>query len=400
MATAPAPNTIVIPPEEIIAATFGPFVTGIMLQMMLMGVIVVQVYDYYRVFGNDPPSYKIVVGMLFGVTILQATMDYTQLYRCAVIFYGNFDKFDDTDWTLWWEIAVTAIIGSICQAFFLERCWNATKSMIAVGVGAIGILLSLASGIASTIEFQHIRRLSLVPGIPGPILTWLISTAVVDLGIAIVLMWSLTSRKTKFRKTETIVSRIVRLTFTTSSLTATIAVVNVVLYLGLPGKAYHLLPQLSMGKLYVISTMVTLSSRQELREIMQTNDHASYADSGSNNKLGGATTNRGRRTSLSHTKVVNGGLTSNNGIQVRTHTVTYTHDDHDGEAALAVDDKRGQDFVDLEEQSQSDMELDRMDRVPKSNVQLPQETRGTDASMDQSVRGKAPTFTRLGGVLH
>jgi len=39
MATVPAP-----PPLEIITATFGPFLTGIMMQQLFMGVVVVQVY--------------------------------------------------------------------------------------------------------------------------------------------------------------------------------------------------------------------------------------------------------------------------------------------------------------------------------------------------------------------
>jgi len=39
MATVPAP-----PPLEVITMTFGPFLTGIMMQQLFMGVIVVQVY--------------------------------------------------------------------------------------------------------------------------------------------------------------------------------------------------------------------------------------------------------------------------------------------------------------------------------------------------------------------
>lgn len=46
-----------IPPEALIQATFGPFVTGIMLQMLLMGVITIQVYDYYvRSFETSPSA--------------------------------------------------------------------------------------------------------------------------------------------------------------------------------------------------------------------------------------------------------------------------------------------------------------------------------------------------------
>ncbi|KAG9019136.1 hypothetical protein FRB90_006204, partial [Tulasnella sp. 427] len=232
--------------------------------------------DYYRAFTKDSLFYKCLVGLLFAVTVLQCTMDFKILYRCTVEFYGNFDKFDDTDWTLWWEIAVTAIIGAMSQSFFLERCWGATKSWIVLIVGGAGILTSLASGIASTIMFQNIQRLSRVPEIPGPILVFLIGTAVVDLGIAAVLVWSITRVKSKFRKTETIIGRIIRITFQTSALTATIAVLNVVLYLTLPGEAYHLLPQLIMGKIYVISVMVTLSARSAIREILEQSAGTSY----------------------------------------------------------------------------------------------------------------------------
>lgn len=325
MATVPAP-----PPALVIEQTFGPFVTGIMLQQLLMGVIVVQVYDYYRVFTKDSPFYKSLVGVLFSVTVLQCIMDFKILYRDTVQYYGNFDKFDEPDWSLWWEIAVTAIIGAISQLFFLERCWSATKSYIVVGICGAGILTALASGIASTVKFEMVRRLSRVPEIPIPISIFLIGTAVVDLGIASVLIWNITRVKSRFRKTETIIGRIIRLTFQTSALTATIAVLNVILYLALPGEAYHLLPQLVMGKIYVISVMVTLSARTGMREILEQNggttyqgtrrgDQATSSDQAAS-KLQFSTANRALPTQ-------NASSTNLGGIQIST--TTYIRDDND-----------------------------------------------------------------------
>lgn len=264
------------PPRETIVQTFGPFLTGIMLQQLFMGVFVVQVYDYTRMFQKDPFYIKALVGVLTAATTLQAVMDYITLYRCAVTYYGNFDKFDDTDWSLWWEIAVTAMVGTIAQAFFLTRCWSATKSKIVVAIGTVAIIASLVSGIISTVEFQHIKRLSRVPEIPVPITFWLVATAVIDMGIAAVLVIALLRMKTPFRKTEAIITKMIRVTMETSSLTAAVAVINLILYLALPGQAYHLLPQLTMGKFYAISVMVTLASRKELRDIIQQAEYASY----------------------------------------------------------------------------------------------------------------------------
>ncbi|KZW01106.1 hypothetical protein EXIGLDRAFT_719492 [Exidia glandulosa HHB12029] len=267
------------PPEEVIVMTWGPYVTGIMLQQLFMGVFVVQLYDYFRMFQKDPLYIKGLVAALATATTLQAIMDYLTLYRCAVRFYGDFDKFDDTDWSLWWEIAMTAIIGTIAQSFFLTRCWSAVKSKIIVVVGGAAIITSLIAGIDSTVQFQNIRRLSLVPNIPVPITLWLSATAVIDVGIAVVLVVALIRMKTPFRKTEAIITKMIRVTMETSSLTAATAVVNLVLYLALPGEAYHLLPQLVMGKFYAISVMVTLASRKELRDIIEQAEYASYITS-------------------------------------------------------------------------------------------------------------------------
>lgn len=34
-------------PEAVIEATIGPYMTGIMLQMLFMGILSTQVFDYY-----------------------------------------------------------------------------------------------------------------------------------------------------------------------------------------------------------------------------------------------------------------------------------------------------------------------------------------------------------------
>ncbi|KAG8743168.1 hypothetical protein FRC10_000307 [Ceratobasidium sp. 414] len=284
MATTPVAGNPIIP-DAIVQATFGPFVTGIMMQQLFLGVFCVQVYDYWRIFPTDTIFNRLTVGVLALLTVLQGTMDYINLYRNAVKYYGVFDKFDDQDCkshfirSLFWEIGVTALLGTVAQIFFLERCYSATKNKIVAVVVGAGIIASLAFGITSSVEFQGIKRLSLVPNIPIPIVGWLTATAVLDVSISGILIYSLLRVKTPFRKTEAVITKIIRVTMETSTVTASIAVINLVLYLALPGEAYHLLPQLIMGKMYAISVMVTLSSRRDLQEIMSSPPNTSYYES-------------------------------------------------------------------------------------------------------------------------
>ncbi|CAE7173949.1 unnamed protein product [Rhizoctonia solani] len=265
--------------QEIIDKSFGPFVTGIMMQQLFLGVFCVQVYDYWRIFPTDTTFNRGMVLSLTIMTLLQGTMDFINLYRNSVTYYGNFNKFDEQDWSLFWEIGVTAILGSIAQVFFLERCFSATKNKIVLVIIGTMIAVSLGFGIASSVEFQRIVKLSAVPSIPIPIVGWLTLTAVLDVLISAVLIWTLLRVRTPFRKTEAVITKIIRVTMETSSITASIAVINLVLYLALPGEAYHLLPQLIMGKMYAISVMVTLSSRKDLQEIMSSPPTTSYYES-------------------------------------------------------------------------------------------------------------------------
>lgn len=266
-------------PASVIESTFGPFVTGVMMQQLFLGIYCVQVYDYWRMFPTDTTFNRATVASMTVVTVLQGVMDYINLYRNAVKYYGNFAMFDIQDWSLWWEIGVTALAGTIAQIFFLERCYSATKNMIVLIVVGLAIATSLAFGIASSVEFQRIAQLSRVPEIKNPIVPWLTATAILDVAISAILIYALLRVKTPFRKTEAVITKIIRVTMETSSVTASIAIVNLVLYLALPGEAYHLLPQLIMGKMYAISVMVTLSSRKDLQEIMSTPPTTSYYES-------------------------------------------------------------------------------------------------------------------------
>ncbi|CAE6468127.1 unnamed protein product, partial [Rhizoctonia solani] len=142
---------------------------------------------------------------------------------------------------------------------------QATKNkFVLVGIGAT-IATSFGFGIVSSVEFRRIVNLSAVSTSPVPIVGWLTLTAGLDVLISAVFIHTLLHVRTPCRKTKAVITRIIRLTMETSSLTASIAVINLVLYKALPGEAYHWLPQLIMGKMYAISVMVTLNSRKDLQ---------------------------------------------------------------------------------------------------------------------------------------
>ncbi|QRW12784.1 hypothetical protein RhiLY_11783 [Ceratobasidium sp. AG-Ba] len=192
-----------------------------------------------RIFPTDTIFNRATVAALTILTVLQGTMDYINLYRCAVKYYGDFTMFDEQDCKCCASVCCTdligfkglvlgdwchALIGTVAQIFFLERCYSATKKQDRRHCRLARDFDPLGFGIASSVEFQRIVHLSLVPEIPVPIIGWLTATAVLDVLISAILIYSCVSR----RLSATVITKIIRVTAETSTVTASIAVINLV----------------------------------------------------------------------------------------------------------------------------------------------------------------------------
>jgi hypothetical protein len=74
------------------------------------------------------------------------------LYRTAVIHYGDYDAFDLQDWTMWLEPGVTAVIGSVAQVYFLQRCWKYAKSRLVLAILVLCMLSQFRAYFLSNID--------------------------------------------------------------------------------------------------------------------------------------------------------------------------------------------------------------------------------------------------------
>ena len=71
----------------------------------------------------------------------------------------------------------------------------------------------------------------------------------------------LTRFDTSFKKTHDLVNKLIRLTVETGALTATIAVIDLILFLAASNTDYHITPALLLAKLYSNTLLVVLNSR-------------------------------------------------------------------------------------------------------------------------------------------
>ncbi|KAJ7704577.1 hypothetical protein B0H17DRAFT_13579 [Mycena rosella] len=257
------------PSPSIITATVGPLVLGFAFQQLLLGMIFAQARRYYvGCAARDGKLYSFLVGIMVMLNVLEGAMDIHVLYRTIVTHYGDYQYFDMQTWTMWAEPGITALIGFLAQLFFMERCVRVTNYSPYVIAGlSLLALLSLGSGIAVSISFFKVKLFSRLAKIPIPISFWLISTAVTDLAITAILCVALgwSQRNMSYARAETAISRLIRLSIETSLVTAVVALANLGLYFGMITTAYHLLPQFSICRVYTITVLATLMTRDALR---------------------------------------------------------------------------------------------------------------------------------------
>jgi len=109
---------------------------------------------------------------------------------------------------------------------------------------------------------------------------WLITSALVDILIAVTMMWLLRrTRGIEGRYSSFVLPRVVRLTVETNILTASVAVITFVLYIAFPNEIYYTCPAGVIGKLYSNTLFVTLNNRIYFR------DHSSPVSSGDDTHL-------------------------------------------------------------------------------------------------------------------
>ncbi|KAJ7649837.1 hypothetical protein FB45DRAFT_1049998 [Roridomyces roridus] len=211
------------------------------INIFMMGCLTIQMWRYFEFHEADPRTTKAFVIVLFLASALQCATDFELLYRAFIIHYGRITAWDHFSWTFGYEPAWTAIIAAMSQAFFLQRCYTVTRSIWVAIAGGLGILLSLAAGIAVTTSLSQRPYYTETSVAVVQATIWLIATAVTDVGISIILA-------THLRKMNTGFKQIVRLTFETAALTSLVAFIDLLLYITM-GKqnTIHLALQMIVG---------------------------------------------------------------------------------------------------------------------------------------------------------
>ncbi|KAK0480978.1 hypothetical protein EDD18DRAFT_1337096 [Armillaria luteobubalina] len=255
-----------IPAGYPIAELSGPYIVAGLLNWGLFGTLSVQLYLYYLAFPNDRRSLKYLVYGIYVTEFMQTMFVAHDMFAMYGYGFGDLDALTKMNF-LWITVPImSAIVSCVGQIFYAYRIFVLSKSrIIPISIICVSLTSSVAAMItgvyafeASTVLKLGDRKTSIAIGI------WCGASALCDILIAICMTYYLMRRNTGFHRTRVLVTKIIRLTIETGSVTAIVTLLTFILFIGFPGHTYHSAPALLVPKLYANAIYMVLNSRFQI----------------------------------------------------------------------------------------------------------------------------------------
>ncbi|KAJ7776062.1 hypothetical protein DFH07DRAFT_1056768 [Mycena maculata] len=254
------------PPGLAIVQLSGPLIVADLGDWGLTGAMIVQLYLYYVAFPNDTRFTKCLVYIVCCLQLVQVIMASLDAFSNFGYGFGDIVALTKIDLSWFSGPIISGIVSFIVQSFYAFRLYNFSKSRI---IPVLIVVASLAFVVPAFMIGRiclevgvftelNTRRISIIGGV------WLSGAALVDVIIAVSMTYYLIMSDTGFRQTHAMVTKLIRSTIQTGSLTASVAVVTVILFFAFPEKGYYLTPITFMPGLYANAMLALLNSRLKI----------------------------------------------------------------------------------------------------------------------------------------
>ncbi|KAH8094483.1 hypothetical protein BXZ70DRAFT_1034476 [Cristinia sonorae] len=246
--------------------TIGTLLVGIIFNTFLYGLVMFQFASYYRTKFNDPRPIKLMVLFLF---IIDNVHSVAVIYMLWEICVTNFDNPDILNYALWpypFTPIATALAAFATQVFLGYRIFRLTKNTLLYGFIVFLAVPSFALGMACGIRAWIINVLAELV-VLGPLVTaWLSMQVGIDMFITVTLSLTLWRSRTGFRRTDTVLNRLIRGAIQTGLFAGIFSMGDLATFLKYPDTNFYGMFAIPIGRIYTNTLLDTLLARDELRD--------------------------------------------------------------------------------------------------------------------------------------
>ncbi|KAJ6552985.1 hypothetical protein B0H19DRAFT_1236145 [Mycena capillaripes] len=254
----PPPGPVPLPPN--IGTITSSQLLGTLLNFFLFGTLFIQVYVYRACFPKDRRAIKWLVYVVFLVMALCVCLNAADAHYWFGSGFGDIVKFGEARFSPFYTPLMGSIVALLVQLFFCYRIsifrsgavwWSGAIAAISLLQAAGGIGGGVKAFIAANEQHDQVRTIL--------VYLWLVGDAVADLMIAGTMTYLLT--RTSEPQTRDIVRGVVRVIIETNTFSASVAIIGLALFSGMPGKDYFICPTMILPGIYANTLLVLLNNR-------------------------------------------------------------------------------------------------------------------------------------------
>jgi hypothetical protein len=291
--------------------TFGACLIGTICSAVLYGVTCVQTWFYYTRYGNDPLWIKSLVLVCWICDTLHLICISHSVYYYLVSQYNVPLALFDMVWSILVEIFFNAIIGLLVQGFLTMRVWRLSGGNIPVTlVISAFVLAEFITTIIFAIKSLQMKTFIELLALKNLSMSTNVIAATSAVLIAGVLCYLLQNSRTGFKKSDSMITKLIVFSMNTGVLTSICALGSMISVIVWGHALIYAAFYFCMGRLYCNSLLATLNARRSIRGIEEENE-SSYS-------LRGVQKNNGSV----------GGLKKQNGISIKIDTTQEYARDH------------------------------------------------------------------------
>jgi len=259
-----------------VLATAGPLFVGVIGVWALLGSLTIQLYDYHNTAQSRKNADRLGIKLLvYGIYIIELaqTLIITQFaWEALIVNFGTVGDLINSPPYVDATPVLNGIVATSVQFFFAWRIWQLSTASI-LGRIAVALIVAIslvqfAGTIGVTVVFALVNtNVAEITKVTLFAELWLAGGFVCDVIIAVTmasLLWSAKS-KSGFRSTETLLNRLIINTVETGAITATLALVELILFKKFSATYYHITVEYILGRMYSNVLLATLNGRHRSR---------------------------------------------------------------------------------------------------------------------------------------
>ncbi|KAF9000141.1 hypothetical protein BDQ17DRAFT_1308178 [Cyathus striatus] len=243
--------------------TMGAMLIGVIFSAVLHGITLMQTYYYFTKFRTDAWYLKSMVVTVVCFDAIHLFFVSHSMYYYLVANYHNQDALLHPVWSIIMEALLTGVNAGLVQLFFTTRLWKLShKNYFLTGLIVVLVCACASCGVAWVIlsmqahTFEKLLEISPLTNSINAL------SCAIDVIIASSLCFLLHRARTGFKRSDSVINRLMVFVVNTGMITTICAVSSLIALLSSPKTLIYATFYFCIGRLYTNSFLATLNARR------------------------------------------------------------------------------------------------------------------------------------------